>query len=266
MRRFAAWLLVLNALVSLSGLAGDPPGVPVTLLALVAAAGFAAALVVLIRTPVSRQALSSFLWLGVAASMALFVMAPGPQSYVGAPVDVVLVWGLVRGHWTAAARPALADAATPINPLLYVPVPWVYLGAYLAGAGLQRLWPVTPVGSGVRFAVWLLGLALVVVGGALAAWCLRLFQRARTTTVPLERSSTVVTSGPYRFSRNPMYVSLTLIYVGEAAIFGQLWPLVLLIPTLAYVNGVVIPFEEAQLHAAFGAPYTAYAARVRRWV
>ncbi len=107
---------------------------------------------------------------------------------------------------------------------------------YLAGVAIQALAPVTIHAQVPRFAVWLVGLVLVVAGSALAGWCLVIFRRARTTTVPLEKSSTVVTWGPYRWSRNPMYVALTLIYLGETAIFAHLWPAVLLLPDAGLLN------------------------------
>ena len=178
------------------------------------------------------------------------------------------MWGLVRGHWTNAGgdRPVLPDATRAIHPLLHVPVPWVFVLGYLAGLALQRLVDALPPAPAFRTALWIAGMVFVALGAALAAWSLSLFQRAGTTTVPLEAPSSVVTHGPYRFSRNPMYVSLTLIYLGECAIFAQFWPFLMLLPTLLYVNGVVVPFEEAQLRATFGDRYRDYCATVRRWL
>ena len=64
-------------------------------------------------------------------------------------------------------------------------------------------------------------------------------------------STTLVTSGPYRFTRNPMYVGLSLAYLGEAGLLKQIWPLLLLPLVLAYLNGTVIPVEEARLKEVF---------------
>ena len=66
--------------------------------------------------------------------------------------------------------------------------------------------------------------------------------------------------------RNPMYVGLSVAYVGEAAILHQIVPVVLLPLTIAYLNRVVIPIEEQQLHAVFGAEYEQYQNDVRRWL
>lgn len=157
------------------------------------------------------------------------------------------------------------DSAPPIHPLMHVPVPWVFVLGYLAGLGLEALIPPRVRPAAVQVVHWA-GLALIAVGAALAAWCLALFRARRTTTVPFGNSTELVTWGPYRLSRNPMYVSLTLIYVGEALAWGQPWPLVTLLAVLAYMNGVVIPYEESRLRAAFGAAYEEYCERVARWI
>jgi len=94
-----------------------------------------------------------------------------------------------------------------------------------------------------------------VIGAAIAVWGLVTFRRARTTTVPGQVSAQLVTWGPYRFTRNPMYVGLIVAYLGEAGILRQIWPILLLPLTIAYVNRIVIPLEESNLLEAFGAAY-----------
>src|SRR5262249_40746658 len=145
-----------------------------------------------------------------------------------------------------------------VHPLMRIPVPWVFVLAYFIGLGLQRAIPIeirpmelVAVSRGA-------GVALLAAGAALAAWSLRIFVKLGTTTVPFEKSSHLVTWGPYRFSRNPMYVSLTLLYLGEAGVLAQIWPLAPLTLTLAYLNGIVIPFEESTLRQVFGAAYDEY--------
>jgi protein-S-isoprenylcysteine O-methyltransferase Ste14 len=232
------------------------------------AAGFGLALAGLVQPGRPHRNWFVLVLAAVAASTLLSLISNHPPAVLPLIVNVVLVWGLVRGHWTNVAgdRPVLPDATRAVHPLLHLPVPWVFVLGYLAGVALQRLIGAPQPAPGLRTALWLAGLALVVFGTALAAWSLSLFQRARTTTVPLDAPSTVVIRGPYRLSRNPMYVSLTLIYLGECAIFAQLWPFLMLLPTLLFVNGVVVPFEEAQLTAAFGDRYRDYCATVRRWL
>jgi len=148
---------------------------------------------------------------------------------------------------------------------MLVPVPWVFVVVYLAGVGLEYVWPARGVMAtlaGVR----LVGAALFCIGAVVAGWGLLSFRRARTTTVPGQASSQLVTSGPHRLSRNPMYVGLILAYVGEAGILRQVWPLFLLPLIVAYLNWVVIPVEERKLMEVFGEAYKQYRARVRRWL
>ncbi len=155
--------------------------------------------------------------------------------------------------------------ARPFRLLLHVPVPWVFVLTYLLGAALERAWPTRPeVDLAPRLI--LVGGALVFAAGAgLAAWGWGTFRRAATTTVPGRSSSRLVTWGPYRFSRNPMYVGLAIAYLGEAGILRQVWPVVLLPLVVGYLNWVVIPLEERKLGETFGVAYDEYRVRVHRW-
>src|SRR5262249_41473025 len=115
----------------------------------------------------------------------------------------------------AARRPRVAAEigagemmAARIHPLMRIPVPWVFVLAYLAGVALERLLPHPVLSARVLLISHVAGAALMIGGLALAAWGLWLFHTARTTTVPGRPSSQLVTTGPYRFSRNPMYFSL----------------------------------------------------------
>jgi protein-S-isoprenylcysteine O-methyltransferase Ste14 len=153
----------------------------------------------------------------------------------------------------------------PLRLLMRVPVPWVFVLTYLVGVGVEYAWP-THMAMEALPSVSVAGGVLFVIGAAVAGWGLLTFRRARTTTVPGRSSARLVTWGPYRFSRNPMYVGLTLAYLGEAGILRQVWPVLLLPLTVAYVNWVVIPVEEGKLREIFGEEYERYRARVRRWV
>ena len=146
-----------------------------------------------------------------------------------------------------------------------VPVPWVFVLTYFAGMGLEFLRPtlfgpraarVSTIGGGILFAV----------GAVVSAWALAIFLRARTTTIPGKTSAQLVTWGPYRVSRNPMYVGLSLAYLGEAGLLHQVWPVLLLPLTIAYLNWTVIPVEEARLKETFREDYEKYRDRVRRWI
>jgi len=148
--------------------------------------------------------------------------------------------------------------------LLRVPVPWVFVLAYLLGAALESMHRPAISPDTARITT-IAGLILFVAGAVLAGWGLAIFRSVRTTTVPGEASKKLVTWGPYRFTRNPMYVGLSLAYLGEAGLLKQIYPVLLLPLVIAYVNWTVIPVEEARLKEVFGGEYERYRSRVRRW-
>lgn len=148
--------------------------------------------------------------------------------------------------------------------LLRIPVPWVFVLTYLVGAGLEGVFQLGRfTGDGILTPT---GSIVFVIGAAFAGWGWLTFHHAGTTRVPGETSTALVTWGPYQFTRNPMYVGLSVAYVGEAGILHHIIPVILLPLTIAYVNRVVIPVEENLLRAVFGAEYERYANRVRRWL
>lgn len=107
--------------------------------------------------------------------------------------------------------------------------------------------------------------APMVLGGVLAAWAAMLFTAADTPLRPSQIPSRMVSGGPYRVTRNPMYLGLILILVGIWMAMGSPWTLV---PVLAFavVMDLQARREEAALEALFGEEYAAYRKRVRRWI
>ena len=91
-------------------------------------------------------------------------------------------------------------------------------------------------------------------------------KRAGTNVRPDQPSLAIVTDGPFRFSRNPMYLATTGLYLGTTLLVNTPWPLVLLPPMLLILHWGVVRREERYLEAKFGEPYRAYKSRVRRWV
>ena len=149
--------------------------------------------------------------------------------------------------------------------LMRIPVPWVFVLTYLIGVGLERVLPFR-AGTGNLLGGRVVGGVLFGIGAIIAGWGLVTFRLARTTTVPGKASSRLVNWGPYRFSRNPMYVGLIVAYLGEAGILNQIWPVILLPITVAYLNWVVIPVEESKLREVFAEAYDGYRNQVRRWL
>src|SRR6478672_11039332 len=151
------------------------------------------------------------------------------------------------------------------HPLLRVPVPWVFVLNYLLGVALHRLVPL-PFTWTMPVRPDVVGGVLFVLGVIVAGSGWWTFHKAGTTRVPGQVSSTFVSWGPYQYTRNPMYVGLSLGYMGEAFLLRQVWPALLLPLTLVYLQRVVIPLEETRLRETFGSAYTDYRARVRRWI
>lgn len=150
--------------------------------------------------------------------------------------------------------------------LMHIPVPWVFVLTYLCGVGLELVCRRSIHSSETHLAGNIVGSVLFAMGAAIAAWSWLIFHKARTTTIPGRPSSKLVTWGPYRFSRNPMYVGLIFAYLGEAGILHQIWPVLVLPLTIFYINWIVIPVEEARLKEVFELEYQEYCARVRRWI
>ena len=150
--------------------------------------------------------------------------------------------------------------------LLRIPVPWVFVLTYLIGVVFEATVPIQTAQRLNANVMLPVGALVFSIGAIIAGWGLVTFRRARTTTVPGQTSVQLVTWGPYRFSRNPMYVALAIAYLGETFILRQIWPLILLPFTLAYVNWVVIPLEERTLSDTFPEGYQRYQGRVRRWL
>jgi len=157
------------------------------------------------------------------------------------------------------------NATNPFRLLLHVPVPWIFVLTYLIGVVLQFVFPFN-VPPEALFFCKIVGIVLFTPGVVFASWCLFIFRRVNTTTTPGETSVKLVTWGPYRLSRNPMYVSLILSYLGEAGMLMQIWPLVVLPFTVAYINWLVIPVEEIRLKEVFEKKYQQYILRVHRWI
>jgi protein-S-isoprenylcysteine O-methyltransferase Ste14 len=111
------------------------------------------------------------------------------------------------------------------------------------------------------------GIALIIAGFAFSAWARQTFSRHRAEIFPWsDTHEALVTSGPFRLSRNPMYLGILVIGVGAALVAGT-WPM-WLVPVLVFVldNFVIIPFEERSMERTFGDAYRAYRSRVRRWL
>ena len=154
---------------------------------------------------------------------------------------------------------------TPAHAGVHFPPPLIYAITLAVGWLLGRWhpWPITGGPSVGRLAVAAVGavLSLWLAIGAMVA-----FRRARTTIIPNRPATAMVDAGPYRFTRNPMYLSLVALYLGGALLLDSWWPVLLLPVLVLVVDRMVIAREERYLATAFPAEYAEYRARVRRWL
>jgi protein-S-isoprenylcysteine O-methyltransferase Ste14 len=152
------------------------------------------------------------------------------------------------------------------SPGVPIPPPLLFVFGFLAGLLADGVVPLALLGSGRRaLAVWA-GWGAIGSGLALMLWGIATFARHRTAVMPHLPARRLVTGGPYRFTRNPMYVGLVLAYAGLALLIDTAWPLLLLPAVLALLVVVVVRREERYLARAFGDSYHDYQSRVRRWV
>jgi protein-S-isoprenylcysteine O-methyltransferase Ste14 len=156
-----------------------------------------------------------------------------------------------------------------IDPAVTLPkrpkiLPPIYaLLALLVMLALHYLWPVAHIISGSARYV---GIVLIGIGLGTASWARVLFNHAGTTIKPYQESSDLVVLGPFRFTRNPMYVSLILVLTGTAVLLGSLTPF-LVIPVMAMIlDRKFIRVEERMLEEKFGESYRSYKSSVRRWI
>jgi len=152
---------------------------------------------------------------------------------------------------------------TSTRPLSFLMPPVVLLLAVLVMIGLHVSIPVVEwAGLPVR----LLGGVLVLLGLCTVLGCARLFSLAGTTVRPFQESQSLVARGPYRFSRNPIYLAMVVALVGVALLLGSISPFAAIPVFLLVIQERFIKVEEKMLEARFGEEYLRYCGRVRRWV
>jgi protein-S-isoprenylcysteine O-methyltransferase Ste14 len=156
----------------------------------------------------------------------------------------------------------MSDLTHRPRTLILPPAP--YAGAMLGGWWLDRHQLALPLELGA--ALDPLGWLLVGIGLALLSWTLWTFARHRTTVNPYLGASALCTSGPFRFSRNPIYLGDWFILLGVSLLLNTLWPLAFAPLIWIMLRFGVIRHEEAHLEAKFGDAYRDYKTRVRRWL
>lgn len=158
------------------------------------------------------------------------------------------------------------DPKAPRSLWVLIPPPPLFVLPFVAGVQLSHLAPaplvpMTLLPLSRALGVALVGIALLCMGSAIA-----LFIRRRTTIIPHASACSLVITGSFRFTRNPMYLGLTVAYLGAALAMNVAWPLAFLPLPLWVMQSKVIPFEERNMLRVFGQDYIAYQQRVGRWL
>jgi protein-S-isoprenylcysteine O-methyltransferase Ste14 len=161
-------------------------------------------------------------------------------------------------HQVSPGQPA-SNAAN----LGLVRPPFVYLGSIGLGLLAHGFWPVRLLPASLSVPI---GVMVVLVAAALFISSVRTFRKAGTPVPGNRATTTIVRSGPYGFSRNPIYLAFTLFQLGLAAWINSLSMLLTLVPALGLMALVVVPREERYLEARFPSEYLPYKRTVRRWL
>ena len=158
------------------------------------------------------------------------------------------------------------DDESPRHPGVRFPPPLLFVLPLGAGILLHQWLPLHLVAAGWRVVAVLVGWLLIGISAALSGWAMITFLRRRTPIRPYRPATSLVTWGPYRFSRNPMYVSLSALYLGVSILVNTIWPVFFFPVVIASLYFLVIRREERYLSSAFGSEYSSYCDSVRRWL
>jgi protein-S-isoprenylcysteine O-methyltransferase Ste14 len=151
----------------------------------------------------------------------------------------------------------------PAVPGVIVFPPVLFLSSIVLGTALQF---VRPIHLGAALPARIGGGLLALMGVAAVAAAKRSLRRAGTNVRPDKPTTAIVNDGPYRFTRNPIYLGASLAYLGVAVVLNVFWPLPALAPFLVLLDWGVVRREEEYLERKFGDGYRAYKRRVRRWI
>lgn len=147
------------------------------------------------------------------------------------------------------------------NPGVIAPPPLIYAAGFLVGWLLNRILP-------LELPIWMQYVGLVLIAASLVPgpWALLLMLGAGTNPEPSHPTTALVTSGPFRYTRNPIYLTFTLFLVGVGLLTRNGWVIIAALLVLVVMHNGVILREERYLERKFGAEYVAYKQHVRRWL
>jgi protein-S-isoprenylcysteine O-methyltransferase Ste14 len=142
----------------------------------------------------------------------------------------------------------------------------LFLAGLTVGIGAWLLLPGLELPGALVLALRILGVLCIAAWLGLGVWSARAMRRAGTTPALDRPTTALVQNGPYRYSRNPIYLAIALLYLGINLVLANLWGALLLPVWMALVEWAAIRPEERYLEARFGVEYLAYRKRARRWL
>ena len=149
------------------------------------------------------------------------------------------------------------------HPGVVAQPPLIFLAGIVLGIGLDFIWPLPFFAEAGRYP---LAALCAVLGIAAVATAVVQFRRGGTNVPTWLPTTTIISYGLYRITRNPIYIGVSLVYAGIALAAANVWMLGLLLPVFLTLHFGVVLREERYLEAKFGDDYRAYKARVRRWI
>src|SRR5262245_17119675 len=164
---------------------------------------------------------------------------------------------------SSASQPPRDTTTANVANAGVVRPPVVVLASLVLGAVLTAAWPLLFF---PRMLCLPVGGLLVAIAAALFSYSIRQFRRAGTPVPGNKPTTAIVRTGPYRFSRNPIYLAFSVFQLGIASWVNSVWLIGTLLAAVAVMAWVVIPREERYLEARFGADYLDYKCSVRRWL
>ena len=149
------------------------------------------------------------------------------------------------------------------NPVVIAFPPLIYGSALLIGLVVHYFLPIQFLAE--VLSIWL-GVLLILVAGPVIVSAVHTIHRAQTAFDLRKPTTSIVTEGAFRLSRNPAYLALTLLYLGIASLINSIWVLLMVVPTVIVMHRGVIKREERYLERKFGEGYLRYKEEVRRWI
>ncbi len=157
----------------------------------------------------------------------------------------------------------MADEEVEDNPGVVFPPPFIYLGWLLVGFVIDYFLPAPLLPGLVQYVA---GGLLIALSLALVVSSFRQFRKHGTNVRPDKPDTAILSEGPYRFTRNPIYLAGAILYLGISICADAPWSLAMIVPALLIMNFLVIPQEERYLERTFGEEYLGYKSTVRRWL